>query len=79
MHKTFVRLVKFVVHKNNNCLGSLTTNLTNLTNKECVSHSSDLLYSWFNKNNNRFVVLTTNLTNHTNLDCVRQSLDSLGS
>ena len=51
MRKTFVRFVRFVVHKNNKCLESLTTNLTNLTNKECVSHSLDLLYSWFIKYN----------------------------
>ena len=51
MRKTFVRLVKFVVHKNKNRLVVLTTNLTNRTNKECVSHSLDLLYSWFIKYN----------------------------
>ena len=49
MRKTFVRLVKFVVHKNKNRLVVLTTNLTNRTNKECVRHSSDLFNSWFNK------------------------------
>ena len=49
MRKTFVRLVKFVVHKNKNRLVVLTTNLTNRTNVVRVSHSSDLLDSWFIK------------------------------
>ena len=51
----------------------LTTNFTNSTNVGYVSHSLDLLYSWFVNFMMRSVVLTTNFTNPTNVGCVRHS------
>ena len=57
----------------------LTTNFTNPTNVGYVSHSLDLLYSWFVNFMMRSVVLTTNFTNPTNVGCVSHSSDSLYS
>ena len=65
---------------NHECFSFLTTNFTNPTNVCCVSHSLDLLYSWFTTNlMMRFVILTTNFTNLTNLDSNFYSSDSLDS